>query len=225
VRWRPAHVDAAIVGLAALHARWCGRTAPLAGASWLSPVRRTADVLEMEPLWIALAEHAAPLFATHAGTGLPPLHRQVIDDIARWRAAADALPQTLIHNDFNPRNVRVRRTAAGWQACAFDWELATLGAPTRDLAELLCFVCPSDTPQPRVERWIDAHRIELCRRAGVVIDATQWRHAFAASLCELLIDRLAVYALVHRVRPQPFLPRVLRTWTVLFRTFGDPSAR
>ena len=44
---------------------------------------------------------------------------------------------------------------------------------------------------------------------------------FASSLCELLIDRLAVYALVHRVKPQPFLPRVLRTWSMLFGMVHD----
>ena len=36
---------------------------------------------------------------------------------------------------------------------------------------------------------------------------------------EILIDRLAMYALINRVRPQAFLPRVLRTWWRLYRRF------
>jgi hypothetical protein len=97
----------------------------------------------------------------------------------------------------------------------FDWELATIGAPTRDLAELLCFVSGPQTSRELVCRWLDRHRLGLSRASGVPIDAAAWEGAFASALCELLIDRLSMYALVHRVKPQPFLPRLLRNWSML----------
>jgi hypothetical protein len=46
-----------------------------------------------------------------------------------------------------------------------------------------------------------------------------WYASFGAALAELLIDRLSVYAMVHRVKPQAFLPRVLRTWSELNSLF------
>src|SRR5213076_1282094 len=102
-------------------------------------VRRTQDLIDMRPLWETLVDHAAPLFVASAGSAVPELARDFIVGAADWRPDADALPQTLIHNDFNSRNIRLRRRQGGWTLCAFDWELATIGAPTRDLAELLCF--------------------------------------------------------------------------------------
>jgi hypothetical protein len=108
--------------------------------------------------------------------------------------------------------------------CAFDWELATIGAPTRDLAELLCFVCPAHAAPEHVDRWIERHRRRFCAGTTVDVDPQGWRAGVAAALCELLVDRLAVYALVHRVKPQPFLPRVLRTWSILFRMMNDALA-
>ena len=70
-----------------------------------------------------------------------------------------------------------------------------------------------------IERLIDRHAARFAAVAGVAVDTAAWRAAFAAALAEVLIDRLSVYAMVHRVRPQAFLPRVLRTWSVLHSLF------
>ena len=53
----------------------------------------------------------------------------------------------------------------------------------------------------------------------MTVDRAAWQEAFASALAELLVDRLSVYAMVHRVRPQRFLPRVLRTWSHLHSLF------
>ena len=155
-----------------------------------------------------------------AWAGRPSPHRQraLIDRIADWRPALDAAPQTLVHNDFNPRNICSEgRANGGWRLCAYDWELAAIGTPMRDLAELLCFVAPAAASA--VDR--SAHRsprraLRRDRRPG---ESPRARATFAAALAEVLIDRLSVYAMVHRVRPQRFLPRVVRTWSPLHSLF------
>jgi hypothetical protein len=208
--WRP-HVNAVIDDLALLHSRWFHRVDDLRSQPWMDSVRSTADVVHMAPLWRALAEHAGPTL----GASLGRVQHHLIDRIAAWRPYADAVPQTLIHNDFNPRNICLRRDGRQPRLCAFDWELATVGAPTRDLAELLCFVADATDPGV-IHRWIDRHRLAIEHLTDISIDPERWNSAFVAGLCELLIDRLAVYALVHRIKPQAFLPRVLTTWTQLF---------
>jgi hypothetical protein len=50
---------------------------------------------------------------------------------------------------------------------------------------------------------------------SVEIPATEWELGFRAALCEMLVDRLAMYAMVDRFRPQRYLPRVVRTWMTL----------
>jgi len=48
---------------------------------------------------------------------------------------------TLIHNDFNPRNVGIRNNG---DPCIYDWELATYGLPQRDIFEFLAFALLPD---------------------------------------------------------------------------------
>jgi thioester reductase-like protein len=217
--WTADHIAAAVDGIAAIHGAWHARVDELRGHTWMAAARTTTSVHAMEPLWRALADHAAPMFAAWAGPSLPAAQRALIDRIEAWRPALDGAPQTLVHNDFNPRNVCLRRAGTDWRLCAFDWELAAIGTPMRDLAEFLCFVAPDGSDRASIEALIDRHAARFAAVAGVPVDPAAWRAAFAAALAEVLIDRLSVYAMVHRVRPQSFLPRVLRTWSVLHSLF------
>jgi aminoglycoside phosphotransferase (APT) family kinase protein len=217
--WTDDHVRAAVDGMAAIHGAWHRRVANLRREPWIGTVRDTTVVEGMTPLWRALADHAAPLFAKWTDHAVPPLQRALIDCASAWRPALDAAPQTLIHNDFNPRNLCFKPDADGRRLCVFDWELATIGAPMRDLAELLCFVSPAGVKSEWIHSLLDRHAARFSAGAGVHADPAVWRASFAAALAELLIDRLSVYAMVHRVKPQPFLPRVVRTWTTLHSLF------
>jgi thioester reductase-like protein len=231
--WTPDALSAAIDGIAGVHGAWHARVDELRTRNWMAPVRTTASMEAMAPLWRALADHAAPMFAAWAGASVPHRQRALIDGIAGWRPALDAAPQTLIHNDFNPRNICLKPAEdgplpparssgpreGGWRLCAYDWELAAIGTPMRDLAELLCFVAPDGIQRPAIEALIDRHAGRFATGSGVRTDRAAWHAAFAAALAEILIDRLSVYAMVHRVRPQRFLPRVLRTWSLLQSLF------
>jgi hypothetical protein len=217
--WTGDHVCAAVDGIAAIHAAWHRRAGDLRRQPWIGSVRNTGNVEAMTPLWRALADHAAPMFAAWTNSSIPQVQLALIDRIAGWRPALDAAPQTLIHNDFNPRNVCFRAVDGGRRLCVFDWELATIGHPMRDLAELLCFVSPVAVRRDWIDGVIDRHASRFAEAAGVPVDLAGWRAAFGAALAELLVDRLSIYAMVHRVKPQRFLPRVLRTWTVLHDLF------
>jgi aminoglycoside phosphotransferase (APT) family kinase protein len=132
----------------------------------------------------------------------------------------DGLPTTLIHNDFNPRNIAFRKAAPGPLLCAYDWEMARIGLPQHDLAELLCFVLDSTVSKSEVDMFLALHRSALGRASGVLIDREQWIAGFRLALVDLLINRFAMYTMVHRFRPQRFLPRVMRTWRRLYEMFG-----
>ena len=137
---------------------------------------------------------------------------QLVDSVGEWWPVLSDGPQTLVHHDFNPRNLCLRNTTGGTALCAYDWELATVGAPQRDLAEFLCFVLPPDVPDATVDTWVERHRAAFERATGEPVDPAQWRRGFHAAMNDLLVNRLAMYALVHRVRRQPFLPRVVASW-------------
>jgi thioester reductase-like protein len=212
--WTPRHIAAALDGLAALHAIWFGREAELRSLRWIGHVQSTCGMQEMSDLWSALARHSGPAFSAWAQPDMSDIQQRLIGSIDRWWPWMEAAPQTLIHNDFNPRNVCLRRSTS--RLIAYDWELATIGAPQRDLAELLCFVLTPEATFCDVQGWIDYYRVTLERETGATIDPAAWLRGFHAGLCDLLLNRLATYAVVHRVRQQLFLPRVVRTWYRLY---------
>jgi thioester reductase-like protein len=212
--WHHSDVAAALDGLAALHAIWYGRETELRSMPWIGHVQSSAGMEEMSDLWRALARHASPSFSSWASPDISAIQDRLIESIDRWWPSLEAAPRTLIHNDFNPRNVCLRTSPS--RLIAYDWELATVGAPQHDLAEFLCFVLTSETTAPELRRWIDYYRVALEAQTGGPVDQGTWMRGFRAALCDLLLNRLATYAVVHRVRQQAFLPRVLRTWHRLY---------
>jgi aminoglycoside phosphotransferase (APT) family kinase protein len=127
------------------------------------------------------------------------------------------MPRTLIHGDFNPRNLAFRRERSGLRLCAWDWELAELQVPQRDLAELLAFVLPANVAPSTVDGLVELHRHELSRCAGRTIDAAEWRRGYQLALYDFLATRLSLYQLVHAFRPCAFIERVLTTARSLIR--------
>jgi thioester reductase-like protein len=224
-RWNDESIDAALTGLATIHAAWLGRTSELIDEPWLPPQRDERTWIGMTPLWRALAQHAHARSPAFAARSLRRIHDALMDEIASWSRVLAAGPQTLIHNDFNPRNIALRRATTGLRLCAFDWELATIGAPQRDVAEFLTFtLSPSASPET-IGGWVERSRVLLEAASGAGLPREEWEQGFRAALCELLVDRLAFYAMIDRVRPQRFLPRVVQSWANVFAWTGVPVDR
>ena len=218
--WTRARVDAALDGLAGIHAVWFGREDDLGGRPWIGHVPTSRSMVEMTPLWRALARHATRYLAEWTGPALVRTHRALVESVGTWWPALETAPRTLIHNDFSPRNVAIRGAGASARLCAYDWELATVGAPQCDLAHFLCFVLDREVSRDEAARYVERHRAALAAATGAPLDARRWEAGFCAALADLLINRLMFYVLINRVRPLPFLPRIVRTWHRLHALFG-----
>ncbi len=208
-RWTPKHVDAALTGLGALHAVWLGREDELARQPWLGPVQTSAGMVEMAELWEALAVHAAEEFPELVSPAQLAMRRRLIGTLGDWHPQLETLPRTLTHNDFNPRNVALRRE--GLRLCAYDWELATLGVPQHDLAELLCFVLPPDVAAAAVDAHLETHRRALEAASGRTLPAAEWREGYRLSLRDLAVNRFALYLMAHTFRHYGFMERTVAT--------------
>lgn len=214
-QWAPEHVEAAVHGLARLHAIWYGRETELLRQPWLGHVFSARSMAATAELWRALATHAGSLFGKWAGNRIRRVQKELIDAVGRWWRGLERGSRTLIHNDFNPRNITFRRTREGLRLCAYDWELATLGVPQRDLAELLCFVLTPQSSGDEVDHYVELHRASLEHATNRSVDLSSWRAGFELSMADLLINRFGMYAMIHTFRPLPFLGRVVRTWWMI----------
>jgi aminoglycoside phosphotransferase (APT) family kinase protein len=209
--WRPEHVEAALRGIAEVHAVWYGREQALMREPWLGPVWSGAAMTEMMELWEDLGVHAAEEFPEWVSTEDLALHRGLVQSIPEWWSRLDDMPKTLIHNDFNPRNIALRPESAGFRLVAYDWELATLHLPQHDLAELLSFVLTPEATAEEVGHYLEVHRRALAEASGHAIDANLWRSGFGLSLMDLAVNRFARYVMVHTFRHYGFMERVIRT--------------
>jgi hydroxymethylglutaryl-CoA reductase (NADPH) len=209
--WSWAHIRAVIQGLGEIHSVWYGREQDLRAKEWLGPVSDAGQVVACAELWAAILAHAVDEFPTWFNDEDTRLHAQTIETLASWRPLLDARPQTLIHNDFNPRNIAVRADGSDFRLCAYDWELATLGAPQHDLAELLCFTLPPGATIGQVDEAVELHRASLERHSGQAIEASAWREGYRLSLLDLLVNRFGLYLMAQTVRDYRFLRRALTT--------------
>jgi NADP-dependent 3-hydroxy-3-methylglutaryl-CoA reductase len=222
--WTPAHVEAAVRGIGEVHSIWYGREEELLKEPWLGERADAAARAAMGELWSEALDYAAGEFPEWYPPDERRLHQGILRSWPGFCRELEQMPRTLIHGDFNPRNLAFRREPSGPRLCAWDWELAELQVPQRDLAELLAFVLPADAAPETVDGLVELHRQELSRCVGKSIDAAGWRRGYQLSLYDLLTSRLSLYQLVHAFRHCAFLERVLATTRSLIRLEeGRPS--
>ena len=202
--WSQRHVDAALRGIAEAHSVWLNRVPELAEQPWLGSYLTARDMVSMQELWQALAQHNATEYPAWIDDFTLLRIEKSITELGLWWPELEAMPRTLVHNDFNPRNIALR--ADGLRLVAYDWELSTIHVPQRDLAELLAFTMPLDVEADRVEHHVEAHRVALERAAGVDLDPALWWRGYRLAAARLQPDPPA--ALHHG--PHPAAVRVPR---------------
>lgn len=209
--WTPEHIEAALRGISEVHAIWLGREDELRQEEWIGHVMDTESMVEMTELWETLGVHAWNEFPEWFTKEQHQEFQRVVKSIPQWWAELDAMPKTLVHNDFSPRNVGFRRTDGDLRLCAYDWELATVHVPQRDLAELLSFVLTDQTPVEEIRRYVELHRVSLEAASGRELDPTTWLRGFELALKDFAVNRAAYYMMGHTFRNYAFLERVVRT--------------
>lgn len=220
--WTQEHLQVAIRGIAEVHSIWYEKEDELAEKDWIIDAPTSKNMNEKIRLWEMLASHSAEEFPEWFSDNDLARYRDRLYSMEDWYREIDEMPKTLIHNDFNPRNIAFRRQDAlagqeqgALSLCAYDWELATINVPQHDLAELLVFTLQPDFNPADVELYIEQHRIELEVLTNKPIDAAQWRRGFTLSLWDLVINRVPMYVMAHTFRHYGFMERVQATFRKL----------
>ena len=130
-----------------------------------------------------------------------------LDEHWAWlENAATGLPSTLVHGDFNGKNLRVESCRAGLRIMAFDWEDSGRGVPTTDLAQVVTSSCRiSASPDLATYlavvrgRWPDRNQADIERLAtcGAVFRALaviEWdSHHLAHDWADSFVPNLRLY--------------------------------
>nr|VFJ91245.1 MAG: 3-hydroxy-3-methylglutaryl-coenzyme A reductase [Candidatus Kentron sp. H]VFJ92329.1 MAG: 3-hydroxy-3-methylglutaryl-coenzyme A reductase [Candidatus Kentron sp. H]VFJ98952.1 MAG: 3-hydroxy-3-methylglutaryl-coenzyme A reductase [Candidatus Kentron sp. H] len=212
--WTGKHINTALDGIAETHSIWLGREAELKQKPWLGYYPTRKRRVNMLPLWRALGQNAMAEdehLQWFRENDLK-IYTDISDRMDQWWAELETMPKTLVHNDFNPRNIAFRKTDQGLCLCAYDWELATIHVPQYDVAELLAFTLQPDVTEKTVTDHVEYHRLALQKVSGVEFDATQWRNGYRFALYDFLIGRLSLYFMAHIFQHFEFMERVYSTF-------------
>ncbi|MCF1594963.1 hypothetical protein [Streptomyces muensis] len=208
--WAHNRIDAVLRAVARVHGHWLGHDQDLLADGWLHRVPEPAHLAKSRELWEALVRHAAADLPGLLDPRREGLLLGIIEEAEHWTQELYALPRTLIHNDLNPRNIAVQ----DGRVVAYDWELATVGLPQRDVVELLAFTLPPDATAADVDRFLTVHARAVAAvspAAAALVAGCDWRRGYRLALREFLTTRLALYAAGHTQREFGFLPRLTRT--------------
>ncbi|NRA67152.1 MAG: phosphotransferase [Pseudobacteriovorax sp.] len=122
---------------------------------------------------------------------------------------------SLIHNDFSPRNSCFHPQTN--QLCVYDWELATVDHPLRDVVEMLIFTLNDDMDRNDIENLLMVHYETLEADADAKLNPVSYRKAYIACLHEYAVSRLPLYLMGHQAQEYEFLPSVVKNLKTLIQ--------
>jgi len=114
---------------------------------------------------------------------------------------------TLIHNDFNPRNIAITDKE---EVITYDWELAMEGIPQRDIFEFLAFSLPQQANPAHIDLLIDYHftKCEANNQEGY--NKVKYLKDFLLAGKMFVLNRLNFYLSGSTLVSYPFTERVFR---------------
>lgn len=210
-KWTAEYIEESLSRIARWHSTHLGNTSTLNKHYWNQDVPSKEYMMKLQPLWEALLKNAAlnlPEVYTKENVGLL---ENAIEKIPGYWEVLEQQPKTLIHNDFNPRNICFKNSGGSPRISLYDWELATFHVPHYDVVEFLSFVLIPENYDQRL-RYIEYYREELNRLTGRFEDSKQFQKTFAFAALDFGLHRLGMYMMAHSVSPYPFLPRVINSY-------------
>jgi hypothetical protein len=165
----------------------------------------------LSEVWKSLLDNATTNFPDLYTPGRAKLLASAIERIPQYWRELEQIPKTLIHNDFNPRNVCFKRNGHGLALCLYDWELCTYHIPQYDIVEFLCFVLDKDRYKLR-PHYMEYYRSEMEKYIPYFSDAERFEYESELAALDFGLHRLGMYMMAHTVSPYPFLPRVVESY-------------
>lgn len=150
---------------------------------------------------IPLYQKMIDIIAAEDKTGKYRILSKYLNDLSE-NTSENSVSKTLVHNDFSPRNIAVRKNG---DIAIYDWELAVLNYPHRDIIELLGFTLPNNFDEDTLMSYLNFH-FDLA-------DETEWEHwkeCYIICLKEFMVSRLSFYAAAEILMKLKFVDRVYK---------------
>ncbi len=132
---------------------------------------------------------------------LQRLHSDI--DNLQQQETAISVQKTIIHNDCNPRNIAIRNNG---KPVIYDWELAVIDFPQRDIVEFLSFTLLPNFKKDEFYFYLKTH-YQLYQNENW----ETWLRAYTHTLKVYIVTRLSFYEVSSILVAYDFSKRVLQT--------------
>ncbi len=202
--WSDEYISTAIQNISGVHAHFLNRFENIASQPWI--LRMNLDRAQrLSEVYLELARNLHRVAFDWFSVDDLVFHESNLPfQIAMW-SEIEAMPQTLVHNDFNPRNLAFRRNNSRLELVAYDWELASIHLPQRDLVELLAFCLEPEVNDQKILQWLSFHRKQLEAQSGEKLDEKLWLKGCRFAVYDLLLCRFPIYSIAESLRHMSFL--------------------
>lgn len=154
------------------------------------------------------------------------LVKSFIDNLDRVWQLIESFPRTLVHYDFTPRNVCIRKREMTMNdkqskfitesklrrvSCVYDWEMATIHAPHHDVVEFLAFVLPAKSDITVRTNFVRFYQEQLETFSGRAFDSEQFMDVFKAVCCVYALHQLSLKTITHSVTRLPYFERAVQS--------------
>ncbi|KAG0210625.1 hypothetical protein BGX28_009150 [Mortierella sp. GBA30] len=233
--WSADDIHLALRELASFHAQFLGEEDKILDMHFLeNPTRATMNVLRS-----AYEAMVRTNRTNDPGLFTQFLSQRMLDYLAHsdeYWATLERTPRTLIHGDFNTRNIclRLDQSTGAQGLCAYDWELACCHVPQRDVVEFLSFVLPPGSNE--WSHYIEYHRLALqasfekqrsatTLRRVKVPSSREYYEVAKIALMDFAALRVAMYGISNSFKQVDWLPRILSSVEEQLKRMGPPHAR
>ena len=149
-----------------------------------------------------------------------------IDNLDQLWQVVESFPQTMVHYDFTPRNVCIRKQETNEDnerdpfsisnktcrlSCIYDWEMATVHAPQHDVVEFLAFALPAKSDIATRTNFVRFYQGQLERFSGRTFDSVQFMDVFNAVCCMYALHQLSLKTITHSVTRLPYFERAVQS--------------
>lgn len=126
--------------------------------------------------------------------------------------------KTLVHNDFNSRNIAIRKAG---EVCIYDWELAILNLPQRDIFEFLAFTFELNFSEAEFMALTEYHYKMVFDYNSPVYTYEKYLSDLKIMGEEFILTRVSYYLAGSTLVGYPFIERVFQVSTRMLNILAD----
>jgi len=224
--WDQDDIKVILRDIARFHSIYLDDVARLLSEPWMCVY--SGNVMKaLSGFWRALLHQNQASFPDLWTTARTRLLNSFIDNLDHVWQVIESFPRTLVHYDFTPRNVCIRKREITVMndkqsefitesklrrvSCVYDWEMATIHAPQHDVVEFLAFVLPAKSDVTTHTNFVRFYQEQLEKFSGRNFDSEQFMEVFNAVCCVYALHQLSLKTITHSVTRLPYFERAVQS--------------